>query len=232
MNLDDFDALSFDCYGTLVDWETGIVRALRWVFARSAEAWSDEQLLTSYGRHEAAVEAAAGSHRPYRAVLGEVTGALASDLGVKLTGSELGVLARSLPNWPVFDDTVPALQSLGRRYRLAVLSNVDDDLFAASQQRLETQFDWVVTAQQVGSYKPSQRNFEALVDAVSVPPERLLHVAQSLYHDIAPARRHGLSTVWVNRRAGVAGSGATPPSQARADLEVPDLQTLVRLAGL
>ena len=124
------------------------------------------------------------------------------------------------------------MRALHSRYRLAIVSNVDDDLFAATALRLGVAFDWIVTAQQARSYKPASANFQLALERIGLPRERVLHVAQSLYHDIAPANALGLASVWVNRRHGRAGGGATPAATATPDLEVPDLQTLARAAGV
>jgi 2-haloacid dehalogenase len=132
--------------------------------------------------------------------------------------------------WPPFPDSAAALARLATRFRLGVITNCDDDLFAASQARLGITFDWVVTAQQVGAYKPSERNFELAFERLGLPRERILHCAQSLFHDHVPAKRLGLSTVWVDRRQGRAGSGATPPAAATPDLTVPDMATLADVA--
>ena len=132
---------------------------------------------------------------------------------------------------PPFADTQPALKAFERRFRLAIISNTDDDLFARTNQQLDVAFDWIVTAQQVKSYKPSLNNFRQALARIGLPTEQVLHVAQSLFHDHVPAKQLGLETVWVNRRHGKAGSGATPIADARPDLEVPDLATLVTLSG-
>ena len=137
----------------------------------------------------------------------------------------------SVRDWPPFSDSVEALRSLQRKYKLVVLSNIDDDLFEYSKARLGIEFHRVFTAQQIGSYKPAKRNFEYALNALAVPGERILHVAQSLFHDIAPARKMGLSTVWVNRRQGQDGFGATPMADAEPDLEVQNLKTLASIAN-
>jgi 2-haloacid dehalogenase len=124
------------------------------------------------------------------------------------------------------------LQALKKEYKLAIISNIDDDLFAFSAQRLQTQFDWVITAQQAKSYKPSLNNFHLALERIGVPKPKILHVAQSLFHDIVPAKALSLSTVWINRRHNLGGFGPTPPAQAQPDLEVLDLQTLAALIGL
>src|SRR5262249_52355411 len=135
-------------------------------------------------------------------------------------------------DWPAFSDSALALQALHTKYKLAIISNIDDDLFAMSAPRLGIQFDWLITAQQAQSYKPSMHNFQMALARIGVPPQNILHVAQSLYHDIRPARALGLYTVWVNRRHAKSGSGATPPAQARPDMEVPDLRTLAEQIGV
>jgi 2-haloacid dehalogenase len=222
LDLARFDALTFDCYGTLVDWETGLLGALRGL----AQA-DDARLLELFAEAEGAIEA--GPYRPYREVLRQALERIAAALGLALADGDRESLARSLPEWPVFADTVPALEALRRRYRLAIVSNVDDDLFAGTARHLRVPFDAVVTAEQVGSYKPAPAHFHRVLARLSLPKEKVLHVAQSRYHDIAPAKELGWSTVWVNRRAGRPGSGATPPQEATADLEIPDLATLARL---
>ncbi len=230
LNLNAFDALTFDCYGTLIDWETGLTEALRPVFANHGVHIPMEQALELYGELEA--EAERGEYRTYKAVLRRVLEGLASRLGFTATPTELQRFSESVKDWPAFPDSPSALQALKRKYKLAIISNVDDDLFSFSARRLQVEFDWVITAQQAKSYKPSLNNFRVAFERIGLPKERVLHVAQSLYHDIAPAKSLGLSTVWVNRRHGKQGAGATPPAQAQPDLEVPDLRTLAEKAGL
>jgi len=146
--------------------------------------------------------------------------------------AELATFSQSVKDWPAFPDSARALGALKTKYQLAIISNIDDDLFAYSAQRLQVPFDWVITARQARSYKPSLNNFRVAFERMGVPQNRILHVAQSLFHDIAPAKALGLATVWVNRRHDKAGFGATPPAEARPDLEVPDLQTLAVRMGL
>ena len=224
------EVLTFDCYGTLIDWERGILEALRPMMANAEVApLADEDLLELFGRLEA--EAEAGPFRCYRAVLTAVALRIADEIGIEISAGEADAFAASVPAWPAFSDTVPALRALGRHYRLAIVSNVDDDLFEASSRHLEVPFDEVVTAEQVASYKPAHAHFLEVVERLGVPRDRVLHVAQSLYHDIEPARDLGIRSVWVNRRAGRLGGGATRASGAEPDLEVPDLRTLVRVIG-
>ena len=223
-----FDALTFDCYGTLIDWEAGILSALRSVFERHAVSATDEQVLEAFGRHEAEVEA--GPYRRYRDVLGETLRAMAGHVGFEPTTAEVDTFGVSVAEWPAFPDSEAALSKLQSRFKLGVITNCDDDLFAASERRLGTTFDWVVTAQQVGSYKPDERNFLVAFERLGLPRERILHCAQSLFHDHVPAKRLGLSTVWVDRRQGKAGGGATPRAEAEPDLAVPDMATLAEQA--
>ncbi len=230
MRFDAFDWLTFDCYGTLIDWESGILSALQPLLAGHGVTIDDDEVLSLFGKVESSVEAE--RYRPYREILCEVVDGFGEALGFTPSGSERESLAESVREWPPFADSVDALAALKSRYRLAVISNIDDDLFAHSAQKFGVDFDEVVTAQQVGSYKPSLENFSVAFGRLGQGPEGILHVAQSLYHDIGPARELGLSCVWVNRRVGKMGSGATAPASAEPDLEVPDLETLTLLMGL
>jgi 2-haloacid dehalogenase len=230
LDFKSFEILSFDCYWTLIDWETGILSALRPILARHGLRVPDETLLEAFAVLETGAESA--PYRPYAVVLREVAEGLGRRFGFSPDDRERGALAESLPAWLPFADTRDALRALRTRYRLAVISNIDDDLFAGTALSLGIEFDWVVTAAQVGSYKPSAENFRRALARFGAPAERVLHVAQSLFHDIAPAKSLGFSTVWVNRRRGRAGGGATPPASARPDVEVADLMSLARLAGV
>ena len=200
MDFDRFEVLTFDCYGTLIDWEAGILGALRPVLERHGITLADRELLERYARLEAEIEA--GPFQRYARVQRAVVEGLGRSLGFSPNADEAACLARSLGDWPPFPDTVAALRNLGRRYRLGILSNVDRDLFAGSAERLEVRFDFVVTAEEVGAYKPSPLNFRQMLAQAGADPERVLHAAQSLYHDIAPAKELGLATVWVSRRSG------------------------------
>jgi 2-haloacid dehalogenase len=228
LNFSQFEYLTFDCYGTLINWEAGILAALRPIFvARSIEV-SDEALLELFGEFEAQAESV--EFEAYREILAGVVRAFARRFRFSPTSGEVQSLPQSLASWPPFPDTVGALRKLHTRYKLAIISNVDDDLFAASAKLLQVPFDAVITAQQAGSYKPSLNNFLLAFRKIGAPREKLLHVAQSLYHDIAPARTLDLKCVWVNRRANQQGAGATNPSAALPDLEVPSLQALADLS--
>ena len=228
LDFDRFDALTFDCYGTLIDWETGISDGLRAFLEPRGVRPSDDALLEAYAHEEAALEA--GPYLAYREVLARAARGVAAGFGVTPSAVELAAFGGSVGDWPAFPDTVDALRRLHERFRLGVITNCDDDLFAASNPRLGVTFDWVVTAQQVGSYKPNHRNFEVALDRIGLPRERILHVAQSLFHDHVPARSLGFATAWIDRRRDKAGSGATPPAEATPDVTAPDMRTFTDLA--
>jgi 2-haloacid dehalogenase len=230
LNFDAFEVLTFDCYGTLIDWESGIWQALRPVLANHRIDMLTDKALELYGELES--EAERGEYREYKTVLRMVLEGVGSRLGFVPSQTELQRFSESVKDWPAFPDSTPALQVLKKKYKLAIISNIDGDLFAFSAQRLQTQFDWVITAQQAQSYKPSLNNFHLAFERIGLPKNKILHLAQSLFHDIVPAKALGLSTVWINRRHNKEGFGATPPAQAQPDLEVPDLQTLAGMIGL
>jgi 2-haloacid dehalogenase len=223
-----FDVLSFDCYGTLIDWEAGILAGFHRVLdPRGVEA-DDDRVLEAFARHEAELEG--GRYLPYRGILGEALRGVCAELGVEPTDEEADAFGGSVGEWPAFPDSAAALARLHERFGLAVITNCDDDLFAASNARLGVTFGTIVTAEQARHYKPNARNFELAFERIGLPVDRILHVAQSLFHDHVPAKRLGLSTVWVDRRGGRKGFGATPPAEATPDLVVPDMATLADLA--
>lgn len=230
MSFDAFEWITFDCYGTLIDWESGILSAMGAILDAHDRRVPDDEILTLFGEVESRVEA--GEYRRYRDILAGVVSGFGEALGFEPTREQVSALASSVGDWPVFPDTVTALRALATKYELAVISNVDDDLFVGSARRLGVELDEVVTAERVGSYKPSLANFRFAFDRLGCGPDGILHVAQSLYHDIAPARELGLACVWVNRRKGREGPGATAPATAQPDLEVPDLESLVNLMEL
>ncbi len=216
VRLADFDALSFDCYGTLIDWEAGIGAVLEpWARERGIDIGVTD-LLERYAKAEAHQERQTPAAR-YPDILASAMRSLGVALGAEVSQADGEHLAGSVGDWPAFPDSQPALAALSARYKLVILSNVDRRSFAGSNARLGVRFDAIVTAQDVGSYKPSPRNFEALLATVrglGVPEGRLLHVAQSLFHDHVPAKRLGLPTVWIDRRGAEKGWGATPPPSA------------------
>jgi 2-haloacid dehalogenase len=230
LDFDSYEVLTFDCYGTLIDWESGILGALRPVLARHDIDMNDDALLETYAGIEAGLEA--GEHVLYAELLRRLMRELAARLGFEATGAELDCISASIKDWQPFPDTIAALRKLKGMFKLAVVSNIDDDLFKKSAARLRVPFDWVITAEQAGSYKPSHKNFQLAFETIGFPRKRFLHVAQSLYHDIVPARELGVANVWVNRRKGRDGHGATHPASATPDLEVADLDELTKLIGL
>ena len=205
-----FDVLTFDCYGTLIDWETGLLAALREALPGLVVA--DEQLLEEYAALEA--DAEAGPYLPYREVLAQGVRGIAVHHGLSLADDAVARFGESVRDWPAFPDSAEALARLEERFRLGVITNCDTDLFAASNERLGVEFDWIVTAEMARSYKPSLVNFELAFETIGVPRERILHVAQSLFHDHVPAKQLGLTSVWIDRRHGKSGAGATPPAAA------------------
>lgn len=221
LDTDQFDALTFDCYGTLIDWATGISTALQSILRAHDVEVSDEELFRLYGRFERDVEA--GEYIPYREVLQRVTRRFGDRFGFTPTNAEVARFADSVGDWPPFPDTNEALGRLNDAFRLGVISNVDDDLFHDTAQHFQIGFDDVITAEQVRAYKPSLEPFETAFTRLGVPPTRLLHVAQSVYHDVNSAGRLGLSCVWVQRY----GERFDPPTpQTDPVLTVPDLSSL------
>jgi 2-haloacid dehalogenase len=223
----DFEALSFDCYGTLIDWESGLLHVLQPWAQRAGLAVDAEQLLSAYARHEERIEIEHPT-QAYPVILAHTFRALGAELGGAVSDADAAALAGSVPDWPAFGDSHDALTALGQRFKLIILSNVDRASFAGSQTRLGVTFTSVLTAQDIGSYKPSPRNFAALISEsrrLGVGDGRLLHVAQSLFHDHVPARAAGLPSVWINRRQGRPGAGATPaaPAGASPDAEFPSM---------
>jgi 2-haloacid dehalogenase len=230
LDFDSFRILSFDCYGTLIDWESGLLSALTPILERHGCKASSIETLEAFAALETRAEEP--PFKTYAEVLREVVDGLGRKFGFTPNENERRALASSLGSWPPFPDTRLALDALRTKYRLAIISNVDDDLFAATAGSLGIPFDWVVTAQQIGSYKPSHLNFQRALERFGAPKGAVLHVAQSLFHDIAPAGALGLKTVWVDRRGTRPDAGATPRASALPDVVVPDLKSLALLAGV
>lgn len=213
MRLGAFKVLSFDCYGTLIDWETGISEALKPLMKRCGRAFDRDQALEAHARFEALQEAETPD-LPYPELLGRVHDRIAEAWGVNPVPQESAEYGNSVKQWPAFVDSPQALQYLQQHYRLVILSNVDRDSFRASQARLGVEFDDVFTAQDIGSYKPNIRNFEYLIarlSEVGIRKHEILHTAESLFHDHVPANKIGLASAWIHRRAGKEGHGATHP---------------------
>ena len=232
MGFDSIRLITFDCYGTLIDWENGMLAAMRPLFSRDGQPPDDAQLLAAYGDIEAQIEA--GPYLPYRQVLSRTVQEMGRRIGVTISEEQGAEFSRSLTRWKPFPDTNAALQSMKKKFRLGIISNVDDDLFAETRKKLEVEFDFVVTAQQVRSYKPSPRNFEEALRRGGVSVEQMLHAGQSLYHDVAPANALGIKNVWVNRPSIRPGSGAAKPGLATPTYQVrtlAELSLLVRSAS-
>ncbi|MGA8490911.1 MAG: haloacid dehalogenase type II [Terriglobales bacterium] len=223
-----FQILTFDCYGTMIDWETGIFSALRPILAAHRKPVADSTILQLYSELEASAEQA--TFVPYRDVLQSVVRGFGERLGFSPTEAEVRSLPESLANWRPFSDTVEALRKLASRYQLAVVSNVDDDLFAATAPKLGVAFSHVITAQQAGCYKPCIRMFTLAAERTGIRRDQWVHVGQSIYHDVIPAQSLGIATVWVNRPSPRPGSGAAKVATGKPDLEVPDLRTLAEFA--
>lgn len=219
-----YEVLTFDCYGTLIDWETGILSALHRILARHEREVPDSTLLEMYGEFEQSFES--GEYRRYHEVLESVVRQFGKSLKFTPTDEEARSLPLSLPTWRPWPDTVAALRQLKARFRLAIISNTDDDLFAATRSYLEVAFDEVITAQQARAYKPSLKIFELALSRIHSPAHRVLHVGQSIYHDVIPAQSLGLATVWVNRPSARPGIGAVKPAEAKPDLIVSSLAEL------
>ena len=227
MDFARFKVLTFDCYGTLIDWEAGLLSALRPILRDHGKNIPDDQALQIYSELELAAES--GPFRPYRSILETVVLGFGQRLGFTPTAVQVRSLPESLRDWLPFPDTVSALRRLKSRYKLVILSNVDDDLFGYSAKRMEVRFDQVITAQQCRSYKPALNNFRTAMQRLGVGPDAILHCAESRLHDIAPARELGIANVWVNRHAARPGTSASGSGTAIPDLEVPDMRTLADL---
>jgi 2-haloacid dehalogenase len=209
----DFDVLTFDCYGTLIDWESGLAAAARFQLGDAVAARSDEDLIAAFAavEHEAEVP-----YKSYRDVLALSLRGMGESLGFAVSDAQAAGFGSSVGQWPAFPDSAESLQRLQERFKLAVITNCDDDLFAQSERRLGVSFDYVITAQQAGSYKPDHANFRLAFERIDEPRERILHVAQSLYHDHVPAKALGMTSVWIDRRQG-RGGGASLDADAHPD---------------
>jgi 2-haloalkanoic acid dehalogenase type II len=209
-----YDIITFDCYGTLIDWENGITHAF--LGAGIGDPLDRHRILELYHGQEPAIEA---SYRSYREVLGETAKRVASALRMTLDDAKAAFLAESLPSWRPFPDTNAALERMrAAGIRLGILSNVDDDLFAGTRRHFTVDFDLVITAQQVCSYKPGQAHFLAARERIG--GARWLHAAQSHFHDVVPARDLGIPIAWINRK------NERPATYVLPDKELRDLAGL------
>ena len=229
-NYERFTHLMFDCYGTLIDWERGILSAIRTVLQRHKLSVEDVRILRLYAQSEAIEEE--GTYKTYRNVLRGVMSHFASEMEFIPTEADLDALPDSVGKWPPFPDTIEALQRLKASCKLVILSNIDDEMFRETEKLLQIEFDAVFTSQQIGSYKPSRDNFQFALERLGIPNGQLLHIAQSLYHDHVPAKELGLVTAWINRKSICPDTGVAPPAEAAPDIELPDLKSLADAMGL
>lgn len=226
INYGAYDVLTFDCYGTLIDWETGLATAIKQALPSTA-ALSDDDVLTLFAKYEAAAEV---PYQAYRAVLAQSLRQVAAELGIAVSDEAATAFGTSVRAWPAFEDSAAALQRLKTRFKLAVITNCDTDLFAASNVKLGVEFDYVITAEMAGSYKPDLNNFHLAFATIAEPRERILHVAQSLFHDHVPAKTLGMATVWIDRRHDRDGFGATPAAEATPDERFPSMLAFAEAA--
>ncbi len=228
LDFSQFQYLTFDCYGTLIDWESGILSAVKPISQAHGRTLDDARLLELYGELEA--EAEQPPFQPYRDVLRAVVGGLGRKLGFTPSLEEQDSLPKSLARWRPWPDTVAGLQKLRTKYKLAIISNVDDDLFAASARQLQVKFEQVITAGQAKCYKPGVAIFEMALHRIGVRPKHVLHVGQSIYHDVIPAKALGMAAVWVNRPSARPNVGAVRQASGSPDLTVSGLAELANIA--
>ena len=231
MKLTDFNALSFDCYGTLIDWESGMIEGLRPLTSQLGGKFSRDHILEAHARHESAQQAQTPG-KNYRDLLPIVYNQLAEEWGISAPPQDCTVYGRSVENWPAFPDSTEALRYLKQHYKLVILSNIDNASFAYSKEKLGVEFDAVYTAEDVGAYKPSDRNFNYMLDNVKtldIDKSDILHTAESMFHDHAPANRHGLASCWIYRRHDKEGFGATmnPGHMPKVDFRFNSMADLV-----
>jgi len=211
MKLSDFKALTFDCYGTLIDWESGMIQGLKPLTEQVNEVLSRDTILEAHARHESTQQRYTPAKR-YSELLAIVYRRLAEEWGVSVSWSECVVYGQSVQHWPAFADSVASLAYLKDHFKLVILSNVDNESFAASQEKLQVSFDATYTAEDIGSYKPDDRNFEYMLyslQTLGLEKQQLLHTAESMFHDHVPANRQGLASCWIFRRHDKTGFGAT-----------------------
>lgn len=232
MKLTDFDTLTFDCYGTLIDWETGIFEGLRPLLERVKQPLTRDQVLEAHARHESSQQKYTPAKR-YQELLPIVYKRLAEEWQVPFTLGDCVAYGKSVQNWPAFEDSASALQYLKKHYKLVVLSNIDNESFTYSNAKLQVEFDAIITAEDVGSYKPSARNFDYMLDKLGdrgIRKEKILHTAESLFHDHKPANEFGLASCWIYRRHDQGGFGATmnPGQQPKVDFRFNNMADLVK----
>ena len=232
MRLSDFKVLTFDCYGTLIDWESGMVAALKPLTSKVSPAPSRNAILEAHARAESMQQRTTPA-KAYREILATVYKRLADEWRVTVTWEEAEAYGRSVGDWPAFPDSTAALQYLKRHYKLVILSNVDNASFAASNRRLAVDFDAIYAAEDIGTYKPDPRNFEYMLENLArlgVAKGDILHTAESMFHDHAPANRIGLRSAWIYRRHADQGFGATmnPGALPKHDFRFDSMADLVK----
>jgi 2-haloalkanoic acid dehalogenase type II len=232
MRLTDFKALTFDCYGTLIDWESGMIEGLRRLTSRVPRPLSRDEILEAHARHESTQQAQTPAKR-YSELLPIVYKRLAEEWGVVASADECESYGLSVRDWPAFVDSPGALQYLKKFYKLIILSNVDNRTFSFSNRKLQVDFDAIYTAEDIGSYKPADRNFDYMLNHIGdlgLQKADLLHTAESLFHDHLPANRHGIASCWIYRRHGQQGFGATmnPGKTPKTDFRFDSMADLVK----
>jgi 2-haloalkanoic acid dehalogenase type II len=232
MELTDFKVLTFDCYGTLIDWESGMLAALKPLAAKVGRPLSQDQILEAHARHESSQQKVTPATR-YRDLLAVVHKRLAEEWSVPTGWEDSVAYGRSVGDWPAFADSTEALRTLKRHYKLVILSNVDNESFALSNKKLGVTFDAVFTAEDIGSYKPSPRNFEYMLEKLEgygIRKSEILHTAESMFHDHKPANDFGLASCWIHRRHDREGFGATmnPGAMPRYDFRFTSLGEMAK----
>jgi len=232
MRLTDFKALTFDCYGTLIDWESGMIEGLRPLVSRVQRPLTRDEILEAHARHESAQQKYTPAMR-YRDLLPIVYKRLAEEWGVSVSLAECVTYGQSVQNWPAFEDSASSLQYLKKHFKLVILSNVDNESFAHSNAKLQVEFDAIITAEDVGSYKPSSRNFTYMLEklvGMGVEKDAILHTAESMFHDHKPANEFGLASCWIYRRHEQTGFGATmnPGDMPKVDFQFTSMAELVK----
>jgi 2-haloalkanoic acid dehalogenase type II len=231
VQITDFKALTFDCYGTLIDWESGMFAALQPLIGRVKKKLSRDEVLAAHARHESSQQITTPT-MPYSRLLAMVYKRLAEEWDMPAPFDEALAYGRSIKDWPAFPDSAEALKYLKQHYRLVILSNVDNESFAFSNAKLDVTFDAIYTAEDIGSYKPSPRNFTYMLDKLAtlgLGKRDVLHTAESLFHDHGPANEFSLASCWIHRRHEEGGFGATmnPGSEPRYDFRFTSMAALV-----
>lgn len=211
MKLTDYKALTFDCYGTLIDWESGMIAGLKPLTDRLSQPLQRNDILQAHAYHESTQQRWTPAYR-YRDLLPIVYRRLAEEWGLTVTPEDCAAYGQSVKDWPAFQDSAEALRYLKQHYKLIILSNVDHASFAGSHEKLQVDFDAVYTAEDVGSYKPSDRNFDYMLEHLrrrDIEKHDILHTAESMFHDHVPGKRRDLASCWIYRRHDQEGFGAT-----------------------